>query len=109
MSLRFLTAGESHGPALLAVLEGLPAGLTVSAQVIDKELARRQRGYGAGPRMKIERDAVRILGGVLEGQSTGAPLALLIENKDHAKWHGRAVEAFVTPRTCTATISIRTA
>jgi chorismate synthase len=98
MRLRFLTAGESHGPALMAVLEGLPAGLTVSAEVIDKELARRQRGYGAGPRMKIERDAVRILGGVLEGQSTGAPLALLIENKDHAKWHGRAIEAFVTPR-----------
>ncbi|MEJ2266959.1 MAG: chorismate synthase, partial [Anaerolineales bacterium] len=82
----------------MAVLEGLPAGLTVSAEVIDKELARRQRGYGAGPRMKIERDAVRILGGVMEGHSTGAPLALLIENKDHAKWHGRAVEAFVTPR-----------
>jgi chorismate synthase len=98
MRLRFLTAGEAHGPALMAVLEGLPAGLTVSAEVIDKELARRQRGYGAGPRMKIERDAVRILGGVLEGQSTGAPLALLIENKDHAKWHGRAIEAFVTPR-----------
>jgi chorismate synthase len=98
MRLRFLTAGESHGPALMAVLEGLPAGLTVSAEVIDKELARRQRGYGAGPRMKIERDAVRILGGVMEGHSTGAPLALLIENKDHAKWHGRAVEAFVTPR-----------
>jgi chorismate synthase len=98
MSLRFLTAGESHGPALLAILEGLPSGLPISAKVIDKELARRQRGYGAGPRMKIERDAVRILGGVLEGQSTGAPLAILIENKDHAKWHGRAVEAFVTPR-----------
>jgi chorismate synthase len=98
MSLRFLTAGESHGPALMAVLEGLPAGLPLSAEVIDKELARRQRGYGAGPRMKIERDAVRILGGVMEGHSTGAPLALLIENKDHAKWYGRAVEAFVTPR-----------
>jgi chorismate synthase len=98
MSLRFLTAGESHGPALLAILEGLPAGLPLSAEIIDKELARRQRGYGAGPRMKIERDAVRILGGVLEGYSTGAPLALLIENKDHAKWHARAVEAFVTPR-----------
>jgi chorismate synthase len=98
MRLRFLTAGESHGPALMAVLEGLPAGLTVSAEVIDKELARRQRGYGAGPRMKIERDAVRILGGVMDGHSTGAPLAILIENKDHAKWHGRAIEAFVTPR-----------
>jgi chorismate synthase len=98
MSLRFLTAGESHGPALLALLEGLPAGLPLGAEVIDKELARRQRGYGAGPRMKIERDAVRILGGVMEGRSTGAPVALLIENKDHAKWHGRAVEAFVTPR-----------
>ena len=98
MSLRFLTAGESHGPALIAVLEGLPAGLPLTTQIIDSELARRQRGYGAGPRMQIEQDTVRILGGVLEGVTTGAPLALQIENKDHEKWREREIDAFVTPR-----------
>ena len=70
MSLRFLTAGESHGPALIAILEGLPAGLSISAQIIDQELARRQRGFGAGPRMKIEQDAVNIMAGVLAGETT---------------------------------------
>ena len=59
MSLRFLTAGESHGPALSVILEGMPAGLSLNAAVINKELVRRQQGYGAGPRMKIEQDAVR--------------------------------------------------
>jgi len=98
MSLRFLTAGESHGPSLVAVLEGLPAGLPLTAQVIDHELARRQRGYGAGSRMKIERDAVRILGGVLAGETIGSPLALQIDNRDHEKWRGREIDAFVTPR-----------
>jgi chorismate synthase len=98
MSLRFLTAGESHGPALIAILEGLPAGLPLTTLIIDNELARRQRGYGAGPRMQIEQDKVRILGGVLEGLTTGAPLALQIENKDHEKWRKREIEAFVTPR-----------
>lgn len=98
MSLRFLTAGESHGPALIAILEGLPAGLPLTTQIIDNELARRQRGYGAGPRMQIEQDKVRILGGVLEELTTGAPLALQIENKDHEKWRKREIEAFVTPR-----------
>lgn len=98
MGLRFLTAGESHGPALLAILEGLPAGLPLSAQVIDQELERRQRGYGAGPRMKIERDHARILGGVMEGLTTGAPLALHIANLDHLKWKGKAIPAFTTPR-----------
>jgi chorismate synthase len=98
MSLRFLTAGESHGPSLLAVLEGLPAGLPLSAQVIDRELTRRQLGYGAGPRMKIERDAVRILGGVLAGETIGSPLALQIDNRDHEKWRGHEIDAFVTPR-----------
>ena len=98
MSLRFLTAGESHGPALIAILEGLPAGLPLTTQIIDNELARRQRGYGAGPRMQIEQDKVRILGGVLEGLTTGAPLALQIENKDHEKWRKREIDAFVTPR-----------
>lgn len=98
MSLRFLTAGESHGPALIAILEGLPAGLPLTPLIIDTELARRQRGYGAGPRMQIEQDKVRILGGVLEELTTGAPLALQIENKDHEKWRKREIEAFVTPR-----------
>ncbi len=98
MTLRFLTAGESHGPALVAILEGLPAGLALDAGMINQELARRQQGYGAGPRMKIEQDTVLILGGVMEGLTTGAPLALWIENRDHAKWRGKAVAPFTTPR-----------
>jgi len=98
MALKFLTAGESHGPGLVAILEGLPAGLPLSPEVINAELARRQQGYGAGARMKIEHDQVHLLGGVLEGFSTGAPLAFWIENRDHAKWQGKAVPAFTTPR-----------
>lgn len=98
MNLRFLTSGESHGPALVAILEGLPAGLPLSTDLIDDELARRQRGYGAGPRMKIERDAVRILGGVLEETTTGGPIAVLIENRDHQKWRGRNIAPFTAPR-----------
>lgn len=98
MRLRFLTAGESHGPALMSILEGMPAGLALTPDVINTELARRQRGYGAGPRMKIERDTVRILGGVMDGLTTGAPLGLLIENRDHEKWRGQAVPPFTTPR-----------
>jgi len=96
--LRFLTAGESHGPALTAILEGIPAGLPLLPEMIDRELARRQQGYGAGARMKIEQDAVRILGGVMGGQTTGAPIALLVENADHAKWKGKAVEPMTAPR-----------
>ncbi len=96
--LRFLTAGESHGPALIAIMEGLPAGLPLSSEVIDRELARRQSGFGAGPRMKIEEDRAQILGGVMEGNTTGAPLAILIENRDHPKWRGRPTAAFTTPR-----------
>src|SRR5512133_2273746 len=98
MTLRYLTAGESHGPALVAILEGLPAGLALSEAVLDAQLQRRQAGYGAGPRMKMERDHAQILSGVMAGQTTGAPLALQIENLDHAKWRGRAVDAFTTPR-----------
>ncbi|MGB7095482.1 MAG: chorismate synthase [Anaerolineales bacterium] len=98
MSLRFLTAGESHGQVLTAILEGMPAGLSLTSDVIDHELARRQQGYGAGPRMRIEQDTVQILGGVLEGVTTGAPIAFQIDNKDHQKWRGREIEAFVTPR-----------
>ena len=98
MPLRFLTAGESHGPALVAILEGLPAGLTVNVELIDAELIRRQRGYGAGPRMKIEQDQVRILAGVMQGVTTGAPLALRIENRDHVRWRGRPIEPLTIPR-----------
>jgi len=83
---RFYTAGESHGRALVAVVEGLPAGLRVEAEAIDRELERRQKGYGRGGRMKIERDHADILGGVRHGLTLGSPVALLIENKDWANW-----------------------
>lgn len=98
MPLRFLTAGESHGPALTAILEGIPAGLPLTASLIDLELARRQKGYGSGGRMKIEHDAVQILGGVMAGQTTGAPIALLVPNADHAKWKGKPIEPMTAPR-----------
>ncbi|MBN1811682.1 MAG: chorismate synthase [Anaerolineae bacterium] len=87
--LRFLTAGESHGPCLTAIIDGLPAGLAVDEEAINRELARRQEGYGRGRRMKIERDKVDILGGVLGGETTGAPLSLRIENRDWANWRDR--------------------
>ncbi|MBE0697610.1 MAG: chorismate synthase [Anaerolineaceae bacterium] len=98
MGLRTLTAGESHGPGLVAILEGMPAGLPLDERIIDDQLARRQSGYGAGPRMKLERDHAQILSGVMEGSTTGAPIAILIENMDHAKWRGKAIEALTTPR-----------
>ncbi|MCL4529358.1 MAG: chorismate synthase [Chloroflexi bacterium] len=96
--LRFLTAGESHGPSLTAILEGIPAGLKLNASIIDFELARRQKGYGSGGRMKIEKDAAQILGGVMDGQTTGAPIALLVENLDHVKWKGKAIGPMTLPR-----------
>lgn len=80
--LRWTTAGESHGPALVAVLEGLPSGLPLSLERVDAELARRQGGYGRGGRMKIERDRVRVLAGTRAGRTLGSPLALLLENRD---------------------------
>jgi len=98
MPLRFLTAGESHGPSLTAILDGLPAGLSITTEIINKELARRQQGYGSGGRMKIEKDTVQILGGVLGGETTGAPIALLVQNDDHVKWKGKAVEPMTAPR-----------
>ncbi|HEX5840596.1 MAG TPA: chorismate synthase [Anaerolineales bacterium] len=98
MSLRFLTAGESHGPSLTAILDGMPAGLAITADIIDRELARRQKGYGSGGRMKIEKDVVQILGGVMAGETTGAPISLLVENADHVKWKGKAVEPMTAPR-----------
>lgn len=87
--LRFLTAGESHGPCLTAIVEGLPAGLTVDVAAIDRDLARRQGGYGRGGRMQIEQDSVQVLGGVIDGKTTGAPLALRIDNRDWANWEAR--------------------
>jgi chorismate synthase len=83
---RFTTAGESHGRALVAIVEGLPAGLPVGVGQIDRELERRQWGYGRGGRMKIERDRVQILSGVRHGLTLGSPVALMIENKDWANW-----------------------
>jgi chorismate synthase len=86
---RFLTAGESHGPALLAIVEGIPAGLPFSREIIDEQLRRRQGGYGRGGRMKIERDQVEVLSGVRHGHTLGAPIALRIENRDWANWQDR--------------------
>ncbi len=98
MPLRFLTAGESHGPSLTTILDGLPAGLPLTTEIINKELARRQQGYGSGGRMKIEKDTVQILGGVMGGETTGAPIALLVQNDDHVKWKGKAIEQMTAPR-----------
>jgi chorismate synthase len=98
MPLRFLTAGESHGPSLTTILDGLPAGLPLTIEIINKELARRQQGYGSGGRMKIEKDIVQILGGVMGGETTGAPIALLVQNDDHVKWKGKAIEPMTAPR-----------
>jgi len=83
---RFTTAGESHGRALVAIVEGLPAGVPIDIEQINHELARRQQGYGRGARMKIESDRVEILSGVRHGLTLGSPLALTIENKDWANW-----------------------
>ncbi|HKO98341.1 MAG TPA: chorismate synthase [Pyrinomonadaceae bacterium] len=84
--LRFTTAGESHGRALVAIVEGLPAGLPIDIAVVNQELERRQWGYGRGGRMKIERDVVEILSGIRHGLTLGSPVGLLIENKDWANW-----------------------
>jgi chorismate synthase len=84
--LHFYTAGESHGPCLTAIVEGLPAGLRVDLDAIDRDLRRRQGGYGRGGRQQIEQDRVQILGGVIGGATTGAPVALRIDNRDWANW-----------------------
>lgn len=109
MSLRFLTAGESHGPALTTIVEGLPAGVPVLKAAIDRELKRRMGGHGRGGRMKIESDEVEILGGVRFARSLGSPVALLIRNRDFANWstamdpqgtrpEGDAARAITRPR-----------
>ncbi|MDT3703621.1 MAG: chorismate synthase, partial [Thermincola sp.] len=84
--LRYLTAGESHGPALTCIIEELPAGIPLTEEYINVQLARRQGGYGRGGRMQIERDQVRITAGVRGGLTTGSPVCLAVENKDWANW-----------------------
>jgi len=88
-TFRFTTAGESHGPGLVAVVEGLPAGLEITSDDIDRDLARRQLGHGRGGRMKIESDRAQVWGGIRHGRTLGSPVALLIENRDHRNWAER--------------------
>lgn len=104
--IRYLTAGESHGQALVGVIEGIPAGLSISADYINHQLWRRQQGYGRGGRMRIELDTVEILSGVRFGKTLGSPIALMIRNKDWQNWKeemaidgdGRSVEKISIPR-----------
>ncbi|MGX5554877.1 chorismate synthase [Bacillus cereus] len=84
--MRYITAGESHGPQLTTIIEGVPAGLSLVADDINEELARRQKGYGRGRRMQIETDQVQILSGVRNGETLGSPIALVVENRDFAHW-----------------------
>src|SRR5712691_2885869 len=87
--LRLTTAGESHGPGLTCILEGLPAGLELSREDLDRDLARRQLGHGRGGRMKIERDAAIVTGGLRHGRTLGGPVALQVANRDYANWEER--------------------
>jgi chorismate synthase len=89
MALRFTTAGESHGPGLTAVVEGLPAGLTLTPEDIDRDLARRQLGHGRGGRMKIEKDRAEVTSGVRHGRTLGSPVAMRVVNRDFANWEER--------------------
>ena len=105
MPVRFLTAGESHGPSVTTIVEGLPAGLLLSPDDINPDLARRQglsasgKPYpGASPRMKLEHDAAEITAGVMAGRTLGAPIAVQVANLDHAKWRAKAVEPMTVPR-----------
>ena len=86
MTLSLVTAGESHGPALVAIVSGLPAGLTLDRDAINADLRRRQQGYGRSPRQKIETDEVEVLAGLRHGRTLGTPLALVVRNRDHANW-----------------------
>ncbi len=86
---RFITAGESHGPGLVAIVEGMPAGLSLDREALDRDMARRQLGHGRGGRMKIESDAVEIRSGVRHGRTLGSPIAVLVANRDYANWEER--------------------
>jgi chorismate synthase len=96
--LRFLTAGESHGPALIGILEGMPAGLAIDEDVINRDLQRRQGGYGRSGRQVIEKDRVEFLGGIEAGRTTGAPIAMRIENRDYANQQKREKPVLTVPR-----------
>jgi chorismate synthase len=86
MTLSVVTAGESHGPALVAIVTGLPAGLVLDREAVDADLRRRQQGYGRSPRQQIEHDAVEVLAGLRHGRTLGTPLALVVQNSDHKNW-----------------------
>jgi chorismate synthase len=111
MSLRLATAGESHGPALVAIVTGLPAGLELDRDAIDGDLRRRQQGYGRSPRQQIEQDRVEVLAGLRHGRTLGTPLALVVQNVDHKNWtwgmspwppegepHGKGTKPVTLPR-----------
>src|ERR671919_896686 len=88
-TFRFTTAGESHGPGLVAIVEGLPAGMDLDREALDRDMARRQLGHGRGGRMKIERDAVEVRSGVRHGRTLGSPIAILVANRDYPNWEER--------------------
>src|SRR5213596_2488556 len=106
MAFRFVTAGESHGPGLTAIVEGMPAGLVLDRAALDRDMTRRQLGHGRGGRMRIESDAVEIRSGVRHGRTLGSPIAILVANRDYANWEERMnpwpvdaeVEEVHTPR-----------
>ena len=95
---RFLTGGESHGPALTVIIEGMPAGLPLPLEAINADLARRQVGYGRSGRMKIERDTAEIFGGVTDGETTGGPIVLRIENRDYPNFIKKDHPPLTVPR-----------
>ena len=103
--LRFLTAGESHGPSLTVIVEGLPAGLPITEDALSEQLARRRLGYGRGPRMRFERDVLRLTGGIRHGRTLGSPVAIEILNSEWPKWEqemsaapGEPSDKLTTPR-----------
>ena len=87
--IKFLTAGESHGKALIGIIQGIPSGLEISSDYINTELSRRQHGYGRSNRMKIENDKAIILSGVRHGKTMGSPISIMIENKDYKNWENQ--------------------
>jgi chorismate synthase len=96
--LRFLTAGESHGPGLTAILEGMPAGMPLTEEDVNGQLRRRQQGFGSGGRMRIEKDRVSFTGGLMAGRTTGGPIAMQIENRDWANWQDKEIAPMTIPR-----------
>src|ERR1700689_4595154 len=95
--LRFLTAGESHGPSLSVIVEGLPSGLPIGVEEVAEELARRRLGFGRGPRMRFERDEVTLVGGIRHGRTLGSPVAIEIANTEWPKWSEEMSPAPGTP------------